>query len=220
MSLAPLIRDHYLPHADAAAAEPMARYMKNHFPFLGISTPRRRELAKDFWEQYPFPTPEAVPDLVAALYAFPEREFHYTAVEIAQKSVKKQPAEFLDTAEALIVTHSWWDTVDGLSDKVVGILVKKHPALVQKMDEWAIHSTLWLRRAAILHQLTYKKATDQDRLFHYCRLNAHHTDFFIRKGMGWALRQYARAAPEAVRQFVNSTELPNLTRKEALKHLD
>jgi len=78
---------------------------------------------------------------------------------------------------------------------------------------------LWLTRTAILHQLRYKGATDAARLFRYCADRADHRDFFIRKAIGWALREYAYTDPAAVRKFVEQTDLSGLSRREALKHL-
>jgi 3-methyladenine DNA glycosylase AlkD len=80
---------------------------------------------------------------------------------------------------------------------------------------------MWLRRVALLHQLEWKARTDEPRLFRYCLLCAHEPEFFIRKAIGWALRQYARTNPAAVRQFltVNRAQLSGLSLREAAKHL-
>ena len=91
----------------------------------------------------------------------------------------------------------------------------------QVAERWVTHDNMWLRRAAILHQLGWKEKTDKERLFHFCLMRCHEEDFFIRKAIGWALREYARTKPSAVRSFVmkNSSSLSSLSRKEALKHL-
>jgi 3-methyladenine DNA glycosylase AlkD len=129
--------------------------------------------------------------------------------------------EFITTARYLIVTRSWWDTVDALAAHLVGSLVRRHPGLVSTMDEWIDDDNLWVIRTALLHQLTYREATDHVRLFDYCLRQAHHRDFFIRKAIGWALRSYARTAPDDVRRFVGRHEpvLAPLSVREALKHL-
>jgi 3-methyladenine DNA glycosylase AlkD len=100
-------------------------------------------------------------------------------------------------------------------------MVDRHPALVSTMDEWAREENLWLVRTALLHQLRHKEATDSERLFRYCLLRADHPDFFIRKAIGWALREYAKTAPDRVRAFVRSHEarLSPLSVREALKNL-
>ena len=127
----------------------------------------------------------------------------------------------LETVRSLIVTRSWWDTVDTLAANVVGPLVSNHPALRATMDAWSTDDNLWLVRTAILHQLRYRSATDPDRLFRYCDAQAGHGDFFIRKAIGWALREYARTDPDAVRTFVatHRDRLSGLSVREASKHL-
>ncbi|MCB1188785.1 DNA alkylation repair protein, partial [bacterium] len=112
-------------------------------------------------------------------------------------------------------------TVDTLAALVVGPMVTRHPQLTAVMDEWIADENLWVARTAILHQLKYGKATDTDRLFAYCAAQAGHPDFFIRKAIGWALRQYARTDPGAVRRFVanHRDELSPLSIREATKHL-
>ena len=89
------------------------------------------------------------------------------------------------------------------------------------MDAWIVDEDMWVARTAILHQLRYKDSTDADRLFRYCRLRADHPDFFIRKAIGWALREYAKTDPEAVREFVltNASRLSGLSKREALKNI-
>jgi 3-methyladenine DNA glycosylase AlkD len=104
----------------------------------------------------------------------------------------------------------------------VGPLVARHPALVATMDAWVGEENLWLARTAILHQLRYGGGTDADRLFRYCLAQSAHRDFFIRKAIGWALREYAKTDPVAVTSFVRSHEsqLSPLSVREALKNID
>src|SRR6266540_1420745 len=120
-----------------------------------------------------------------------------------------------------ITNKSWWDTVDALAAHLVGPIVANHPATVSTMDEWAGEENVWLARTAILHQLTYKEATDTERLFRYCVTRADHRDFFIRKAIGWALRQHAWTDPGAVRRFVaaHTDRLSPLSVREALKNV-
>ena len=103
----------------------------------------------------------------------------------------------------------------------MGTLVKTHSELAATMDRWIDDPNIWVARTAILHQLRYKHDLDEARLFRYCERRASDTEFFIRKALGWALRDYARVAPDAVRQFVESheDELSGLTKREAMKHL-
>ena len=127
---------------------------------------------------------------------------------------------FLATVETLVTTRSWWDTVDPLATRVTGGIVARHQTAVSTMDKWAADDNMWLARTAILHQLHFKEKTDTERLFGYCTALAEHKDFFIRKAIGWALRQYARTDPDAVREFVAATpHLSALSVREATKHL-
>jgi 3-methyladenine DNA glycosylase AlkD len=127
----------------------------------------------------------------------------------------------LPTVQELITTKSWWDTVDTLAAHTVGPLVAAYPGLVDTMDAWVTDANMWLVRTAILHQLRYKERTDAERLFRYCTVQASHRDFFVRKAIGWALRDYARTDPEAVRRYVEEHRsiLAPLSVREASKHL-
>src|SRR5262249_32295364 len=130
-------------------------------------------------------------------------------------------SEFLHTTRTLITTKSWWDTVDELAAHVVGPLVAADQVLALTMDEWAYDADLWLSRTAILYQNRYREATDARRLLRYCADQAEHPDFFVRKAIGWALREYAKTDPEAVRTFVASHRgtLSGLSTREALRNI-
>jgi 3-methyladenine DNA glycosylase AlkD len=120
----------------------------------------------------------------------------------------------------MIVTKSWWDTVDTVSGGALGVHFRRFPEVREKyLPSWRASENFWLRRAAILFQLNYKKETDFALLAAIIRENLGSKEFFINKAIGWALRQYARVDPQAVREFVNSTSLHPLSRREAMKHL-
>jgi 3-methyladenine DNA glycosylase AlkD len=147
----------------------------------------------------------------------PEREAQYVACDVVRRWEELATVEL---CEELIVTRSWWDTVDAVVP-VVGELVRRDPALVAVMDRWVADPDRWRARTAILHQLRYKDDTDVDRLFRYCTERAADPEFFIRKAIGWALRQYAWTDPGAVRAYVDGhPELSGLSRREALLNLD
>ncbi|MGE5830343.1 MAG: DNA alkylation repair protein, partial [Micromonosporaceae bacterium] len=192
-----------------AAAEPeravaMRAYMRDQFPFLGLPAPRQRTLAREVLAGLPAPAEADLRAVALGCWALPEREFQYFAGGWLRRHVRACSPGFLDTARQLIVTKSWWDTVDTLAAHVVGPLVTRHPELVSTMDVWAVEDNLWLARTALLHQLGRREQTDAARLFRYCLAQAGHRDFFIRKAIGWALRDYAKAAPETVRTFVQT----------------
>jgi 3-methyladenine DNA glycosylase AlkD len=207
--------------ADPARAVPMAAYMRDKFPFLGIPGPVQKVLARDVLAGLPRPTEDDLREVALGCWALPEREYQYFACTWLRRHARICSAGFLDTARHLIVTKSWWDTVDALAAHLVGPLVARHPALVSTMDAWVSDDNKWLVRTAILHQTRYREATDATRLFHYCTLQAQHRDFFVRKAIGWALREYARVDPAAVRAYVHAHEsrLSALSVREALRNL-
>ena len=126
----------------------------------------------------------------------------------------------MDLCEQLIIQKSGWDTVDHLAINVAGPLCRNHPALIKThIHEWRHAADSWLRRSAILFQLKYKNKTDADLLFDIIRDQAEDDEFFIRKAIGWALREYAKTEPDRVRAFVDDTSLKPLSRREALKHI-
>ncbi|WP_327363355.1 DNA alkylation repair protein [Streptomyces sp. NBC_01296] len=207
--------------ADPAQARSMAAYMKDVAPFLGIRTPLRRELSKAVTAHTPKPAEADVAALALRCWELPEREYHYFAVDYLRRHVRVCSSGFLPVVRQLIVTVPWWDTVDLLAAHAVGPLVAADPALTAVMDDWIGDEDLWLARTALLHQLRYRSATDTGRLFDYCRRQCGHPDFFIRKAIGWALREYAKTDPEAVRAFVAAERdaLSPLSVREALKNL-
>ncbi|KAL5008342.1 hypothetical protein ScPMuIL_013923 [Solemya velum] len=215
-------------HKNPGKAGPMKKYMRNKFDFIGLMTAERRELTKQVLATRPVLSDQEIQQLLIAVWQRNQREFQYFGVDCASKYVKTLIGSDLQTClksltciQTLITSKSWWDTVDLLASKVVGPMVKGHPKeLGAVMDKWISDSNMWLRRTAILHQLGYKGATDQAKLFRYCKLCCHEEEFFIQKAIGWALRQYFRENPKAVKDFVNQNKknLAKLSIKEALKH--
>ncbi len=208
------------PHEDVEKAFPMAAYMKNRFAFLGIQKPKRHELTREFRKVAKSWDAPKLRETVDVLWAQDEREFVYLAIELL-RSTSVLEATDLPWLKNLIVTHSWWDSVDALAPDVIGPLVLRFPELGEEVESWGTDPNFWLRRAAIIHQLGFKSRTDEARLFRLCLQNAGEKEFFLRKGIGWALRQYARTNPLAVKMFVeeNTESLSPLSRREALKRL-
>jgi 3-methyladenine DNA glycosylase AlkD len=209
------------PLRDETRAPGMAAYMKGHFPYLGIPTPARRAVLRPILAAFTGDPLRAA----ALLWRLAEREYHYAACDLLRSRAKKLGPEALGAIESLVQEHSWWDSVDSLAPTVGEIVLREtrlgHPGPQARMDELIAHENLWMRRVAILHQLAWKDETDQARLFAYCLRCAGESEFFIRKALGWALRQHARVAPDAVRAFVHRhrARLSPLTVREALKHL-
>ncbi|EAD1342712.1 DNA alkylation repair protein [Listeria monocytogenes] len=199
-------------------APPMEAYMKNQFTFLGIRAGERKKLVAAYLKENG--APQDLLEFTIALFAEEEREFQYVAIDLLSRYGKKQPSEAIKVYEQLIVTKSWWDTVDGLAGTVVSNHFKLYPELIPTYNEaWIYGDNIWLARTAILFQLKYKEKTDVDLLFFNCEKWLASKEFFIQKAIGWALRQYAKVDSGAVRQFVNSHSLAPLSRREALKHI-
>lgn len=207
--------------ADPERAGPMRAYMKDVAPFLGIPTPARRALSRTVLAGTPAPTEADCAAIALRCWALPEREYHYFAVDCLRRNAGRCGPGLLPVARHLITTVSWWDTVDPLAAHVVGRLVAADPSLTAAMDAWIADDNLWVVRTALLHQLPHKQRTDAERLFSHCLLQSGHPGFFIRKAIGWALREYAKTDPGAVRAFLarERGRFAPLTEREALKNI-
>ena len=207
--------------ADPARAAGQAAYMRDRFAFLGVPAPELRRIERAAVTGLPPPDEAALRSTALALWEREQREYQYVACYHLGRHAAVPGPGFLPTLRTLITTKAWWDTVDPLATRVTADLVRRHPALVAEMDAWARDDDKWLVRTAILHQLHHGAATDTGRLFGYCAAQAGHRDFFVRKAIGWALRQYARTDPGAVRAFLDDhrDQLSGLSVREAAKHL-
>jgi 3-methyladenine DNA glycosylase AlkD len=211
----------YGPAADPARAARMRAYMKDVAPFLGLPQPVRKELTRTVLADTPRPDERDLTAVALRCWALPEREYAYFAVDYLRRHQRRLTSGFLPVARQLITTTPWWDTVDLLAAHTVGSLVAADPALAAVMDEWIGSDDIWLARTALLHQLRRGATTDSGRLFAYCLRRAGDPEFFLRKAIGWSLREYAKTDPEAVRAFVagHRDVLAPLSVREALKHL-
>ncbi len=220
--LADFVTTEFRALSDPAIAPQMAAYMKSDMPFWGIKSPQRvpvlRAVVKDF-------APADAEDYrgsVRELWDLPHREDKYAAIHYARAFKQYQVPDMLDLYEYMIRDGAWWDLVDGIAANLVGSTWLRYRDDVNPiMDSWISDDDMWIRRSAILGQLNHKGALDESRLFRYCREQAADNEFFIRKAIGWALRQHAYVNPDGVRQFLAEMgdELSGLSRREAAKHL-
>lgn len=199
----------------------MAAYMRHRFGFLGIPTPARRALFQDVLADLRAPTQSDLLAVAEACWLLEQREYQYFGTDLLVRHAARLTAGSLPALERLVTTKSWWDTVDALASRVVGPVVARDPRSVSRLDAWIMSDDIWLIRTALLHQLRYRSTTDPSRLFRYCQARAGHPEFFVRKAIGWALREYARSNPDAVRRFVadHSGQLSSLSVREALRNL-
>ncbi|HLO16066.1 MAG TPA: DNA alkylation repair protein [Anaerolineales bacterium] len=208
-------------NANPTQAAPMKKYMRDQFEYLGIKSPQFKVLMKEFLSANGMPPIKELDIILRDLWSLPQREFQYAATSLLGRSEKDLPANFIKTIEYLLVTKSWWDTVDTISGGTLGVHFRRFPDVREKyLAKWRLSDSFWLRRATILFQLNYKKETDFDLLCAIICENLDSKEFFINKAIGWSLRQYARIDPQAVKRFVKSTSLHPLSRREAMKHIE
>lgn len=199
----------------------MAKYMRNHFSFFGMKTEERRRIFKDIWKENKNEIEENPREIALKLYSKPQRELQYCAIEILIKQLKgNYNKKDIQLIEKLIITNSWWDSVDTIAKNILGEYLLEYPLETEKVIERFSNSeNMWLNRSVILFQLGYKQKTDFDLLKSECEKHKKSNEFFIQKAIGWALREYGKTNPEAVRNFVNNSNLKPLSKKEALKNI-
>lgn len=206
--------------AVASDRMPMIKYMKGHFDFYGVRSPKRKELFREILKSNGIPPQQLAIKIILDLMNHPKREMNYAAIDLALRVQKKysQP-EDLQWIREIILTRSWWDTVDGIAPNILGKFLQNYPELRDPcLKDFIQSDNIWLQRSTLLFQLRYKKDTDQDILFTLCKSLSYSKEFFIQKAIGWALRQYAYTNKEAVYDFVEGHSLSNLSKREALKH--
>ena len=218
MNLLDLITD-FEENRNELLAESMSKYMQDKFRFLGVRGATRTEIYKKY-----FPDARKTKiidwDFVESCWNKEEREFQYVVVYYLKAMQKFLKREDISRLKYLIVTKSWWDTVDLLA-KVIGSLVIRIKGYDQIMLEWSKDSNIWLRRVAILYQLSLKDKVDEIILDKILVNNLGDNEFFINKAVGWALRDYSKFNPEWVREFIkkNKDNMANLSIREASKYI-
>lgn len=209
------------PLAAPERAPAMAAYMKGIAPFLGLTSPERRTATRD-WIRAFHPGPDADRLLAAAraLVSEPEREFAYVALDLVARHERALPASSLGELRELALERPWWDTVDAWA-QLIGRAGLRHRSWDAEVATWATDPQLWVRRIALVFQVGRRDGVDLEILFATCRANLADRDFFMRKGIGWGLRDAARTHPDEVRGFVeeNRAAMSGLSIREATKHL-
>lgn len=210
----------YAENASPENAMAMKKYMKNLFPFFGLKTDIRRALLKIALAKHKTEVKNNVREIALILYAKPQREFHYTAIEILMKELKNDfKKDDIILIEELVITNSWWDSVDTIAKYLVGGYLQQYPEDTEKIiGKFSASENIWLNRTALIFQLGYKKETNVALLFSECEKHRHSKEFFIQKAIGWALREYTKTDAESVKNFVATANLKTLSTREALKN--
>ena len=199
----------------------MIRYMKDHFDFFGVKSPARKTVQreiKSYWKEFDNNTMFLFAE---ALWDLPQRELQYIALDALESRSKKWDVSYLPRIEKLILTKSWWDTVDGLSPNIAGSIFFRLPdSRMPWIEKWNNSDNMWLNRSALIHQLRYKDKVDLDLLFALVESHIGSKEFFINKASGWALRQASKFHPNEIKNFISDhPNLSNLTKREGSKYI-
>ena len=213
-------------HANPADAPRMQAYMKSAMRFYGVTSPVQRRLLRDAVAAHPLGSRAELEAVALELWRGARfREERYAAIQLTdlRRYAGWRTIDSVPIYEEMIVTGAWWDYVDVLASHHLGAVLRRDPGRMRPlMRRWArANDSLWKRRAAILCQLGSKQDTDLALLYDCIEPNLSHTDFFIRKAIGWALRQLAWADAREVMRYVgaNRTRLSPLSIREALKNV-
>ena len=205
-------------YADPKIAAQQKAYLRDQFLFYGIQTPVRRAMQKPFLAKQYLPPKKYLEPLVKTLWQRPQREYHYFAQELAQRYIKQIEKEDISLFEFMVINNSWWDTVDFIATKLIGPYFKKFPEQRDAVTEkWMSSENIWLQRCCLIYQLLWKEKMDTVFLAKTIHSLLGSKEFFINKAIGWVLRNYSRTDPDWVRDFVESTALAPLSKREALR---
>jgi 3-methyladenine DNA glycosylase AlkD len=221
MSFIASLETAFLKNSHPENAFAMSKYMRNHFQFFGIKTEDRRLIFKTLWKENREEITENTRAITWDLFTKPQRELHYCGIEILIKELQKNyKKEDIQLIEKLIITNSWWDSVDTIAKNILGEYLLEHPLEIENtIERFSNSDNMWLNRSAIIFQLGYKQKTNFDLLKSECEKHKNSNEFFIQKSIGWALREYAKTNPQAVKNYVLNTNLKPLSKKEALKNI-
>ncbi|MBA2724982.1 MAG: DNA alkylation repair protein [Actinobacteria bacterium] len=208
--------------ADPEKAASMQAYMKTDMPFYGVPKPERAPIARELKRRFPSANEAEYRRSVLSLWDLPHREEKYLAIGYAEAFKPFITFDQIDLYQQLVTEGAWWDFVDEVASHLVGrIVLNDRDRMRPVLEAWIDHPDMWLRRTAILSQLGHKAMTDWPMLSDFCMRRAHEKEFFIRKAIGWALREYARVEPDLVADFAkeHQKKLSGLSYREATKHL-
>lgn len=199
----------------------MKAYLKGQFSFYGIQAGQRRMIQNKLFREFQAKKEPMDMNFIRLCWEQDEREYQYLAIDYLRIKEKELKADHLPFLVSLIESKSWWDTVDMLAAASVGSILKGNESLIdQYVESWIDSDDFWLRRTAILYQLKYKEEIDFERLKRHCLKLQDEKEFFIRKAIGWILREASKCNPIEVKDILESGHFSGLTIREASKYLD
>lgn len=201
-------------------AKGMAKYMKDRFHYFGIKSPKRKEIQKQFFPIWKKEFKGKEIEMAIRLWNHEEREMCYSAMDWMKATSIWKISGSIQQIEKWILSNSWWDSVDFLASTCVGGYFLKFPDERDRwIEKWNNSDNFWLNRTAIIFQLKYKNKMDTDLMFAVMDTHKDQKEFFIRKAIGWALRELSKTQPEKVKDYLASRELSGLSVREASKYL-
>lgn len=216
------VQSHFKRLADPQKAVEMAAYMKTDMPFYGIQKPDRLPVYREIRKQFRPNDAKQYKKYVTALWNLPHREEKYAALEFARFFPEFVTSHSMPMYEELIRSGAWWDFVDVIAIDLVGtVLLNERGTTRDTIEEWIEDDDMWIRRTAIISHNHHKTNTDWRQLSKHCLLRSSEKEFFIRKAIGWALREYSYTDPKKVKDFLlkNESKLSPLSFKEGAKQL-
>jgi len=215
----------FISAGDPERAAGQQAYMKSTMPYHGITYPEIRSICRAVFREHPPQSSQDWKDTVLQVWrGATHREQRYAALELlGHKPCRAYwGPELIDVLEEVIVTGAWWDYVDQVAINMVGPLLSSYPDRITPiLRQWSVEESVWLRRSAILAQLKFKERTDSALLFEFMEPSLEEKEFFLRKAIGWALREYSRTESDLVIDYiaVNRDRLSGLSRREGLRNL-
>ncbi len=195
-------------------------YMKSAMPYWGIKTPERKNICSEIFKKYtPISNNEYKNTVLELFDNASRREEWYASVAFALRFKKYIQFENINLYLYLVTQSQWWDVVDAVASNLIGPAMYNHPHLEQNLQKWIRDENMWIRRTALLTQLNYKSDTNFGLLTHLILQVSHEKEFFIRKAIGWVLREYSKINPEPVQLFIenNADSLSPLSVREGMK---
>ena len=201
-------------------AEKQRKYMRDQFEYYGLKAPKWVPFANQMMKSEGIFRNKNLKTFVRLCFEEEHREVHYFGLQMIEKATKKEEEDFIEFLEELILTKSWWDTVDWIS-KFVGWHFQRFSNQIKpKCEEWLASENMWLQRIAVIFQRYKKYPTDEKLLFENIKRVKHIDEFFIQKGIGWALRDHSKQHPEAVLNFIKKNKIEGLAKREGLKWIN